>query len=160
MFKLHHIKKPWQPLDSGRFTLQRFKMFLVSEIHSFGKSYYYSARTAKCNIHPAQHLGSCIHKVLNRALAPVSLRTAGARCTFCPTVPNGWTVISFRKAGREQTKRCLKPWWLSTKSLPLPRVLLNVKCVCSGTHLQADWSSRGSNNPTFWHRSLKSATLT
>lgn len=159
MFKLHHIKKPWQPLDSGRFTLQRFKMFLVSEIHSFGKSYYYSARTAKCNIHPAQHLGSCIHKVLNRALAPVSLRTAGARCTFCPTVPNGWTVISFSKAGRDQAKRCLKSRWLSTKSLPLPRVLLNVKCALAHTCKQTE-AAEAVNNTTFWHPSLKSATLT
>lgn len=152
--QLHQIKKPWQPFDSGRFTLQcesYQKSTLLPRVTTG------SGRTDKCNTSPAKCLGSWIHTVLNRGLHHSATGQMKPGCTFCPTVPNGWAVISCSKAGSNQERKCLQSWWLSTKCLPAQGAA-NIGALahtCTQTEV-----AEAVNNPTFWHPSLKSATLT
>lgn len=116
-----------------------------------------SGRTDKCNTSPAECLGSWIHTVLNRGLHHSATGQMKPGCTFCPTVPNGWAVISCSKAGSNQERKCLQSWWLSTKCLPAQGAA-NIGALahtCTQTEV-----AEAVNNPTFWHPSLKSATLT
>lgn len=116
-----------------------------------------SARTAKCNIHPAQCPGFCIHIVLNKGLHHSATGQMRLGCTFCPTVPNGWAAVSCSKAGSNQERKCLKSWWLSTEPATAQGAV-NIGALahpCRQTEV-----AEAVNNPTFWHPSLKSATLT